>query len=175
MGGRIDPGLAVPRQWDGASSFVGKDRSPASVVALSVLTLGIYFQVWHHHINAEIRNHDPEIQVTPGVSDLAAIFPISNIVNAFCTASRIRQMQLDEGQTQTISPVLRWCCSCFSVLDTCCMSRPNSRRIGAATGVRRVGYFRQAESSAHHDVSSATFGKAKTKKVVTQVFTLTVT
>jgi uncharacterized membrane protein len=96
----------VPRQWDGFSGFVGKDRSPASVVGLSVLTLGIYFLVWHHHINAEIRSHDPEIQVAPGLCVLAIIFPISNVVSAFCTASRIRQMQLDEGQTQTVSPVI---------------------------------------------------------------------
>jgi drug/metabolite transporter (DMT)-like permease len=98
--------MSIPRQGDRFSGFVGKDRSPASVVGLSVLTLGIYFLVWHYQVNDEIRRHDPDIQVTPGLSVLAAIFPISSIVTAFCTASRIRQMQLDEGQTQTVSPVL---------------------------------------------------------------------
>jgi hypothetical protein len=76
------------------------------VVGLSIITFGIYYLVWYHHINAEIRRHDPEIKVTPGWSVVAAIFPVSGAVSAFCTAARIRQMQLDEGQTDTISPVV---------------------------------------------------------------------
>jgi len=98
--------VTPPRQWDGFSGFVGQDRSPASVIGLSVVTLGIYYFVWYYQINAEIRTHDPEIQVTPGLCVLAALVPIASVVSAFSTASRIRQMQLDEGQTETISPVV---------------------------------------------------------------------
>lgn len=85
---------------------VGKDRSPAAVLGFSFLTLGIYFLVWYYKINKEITRHDPSIKVRPGLSVLAAILPIFNLVSGYSTAARIRQMQLDDGQTQTISPVV---------------------------------------------------------------------
>lgn len=85
---------------------VGKDRSPASVLGLSIITLGIYYLVWYYRINAEIRTHDPDIDVRPGWAVVAAIAPVANMVSAYGTAARIRQMLLDEGETQTISPVV---------------------------------------------------------------------
>lgn len=104
---QASPTVPVVAQRESAPSReIGKDRSPASVVGLSIITLGIYYLVWYHHINAEIRRHDPEIKVTPGWSVVAAIFPVANVVSAYCTAARIRQMQLDEGQSDTISPVV---------------------------------------------------------------------
>jgi hypothetical protein len=88
------------------SEPIGKDRSPASVLGLSIITLGIYYLVWYHHINAEIRKHDPDIKVTPGWCVVAAFIPIANVISAYSTAARIRQMQLDDGRTDTISPVV---------------------------------------------------------------------
>ncbi len=85
---------------------LGKDRSPASVLGLSIITLGIYYLVWYHHINAEIRRHDPDIKVTPGWAVVASLVPLANIISGYSTAARIRQMQLDDGQTNTISPVV---------------------------------------------------------------------
>jgi hypothetical protein len=85
---------------------IGKDRSPASVLGLSVITLGIYFLVWYYKINNEIRHHDAMIKVKPGWSVVAICFPIFNLVSGFSTAARIRQMQLDEGATHTIQPLL---------------------------------------------------------------------
>jgi len=84
----------------------GKDRSPALILGLSIITLGIYYLVWYHHINAEIRRHDPDIKVTPGWCVVAAFVPFANIISAYSTAARIRQMQLDDGQSNTISPVV---------------------------------------------------------------------
>lgn len=89
-----------------ASTPLGKDRSPASVLGLSLITIGIYYYVWYHHINAEIRAHNPEIKVTPGWAVVAMMFPFVNVVSAYSTAARIRQMQLDEGAVETISPVV---------------------------------------------------------------------
>jgi len=37
---------------------------------------------------------------------IAAIVPFCNIVSAYGTAARLRQMQLDDDQTDTISPVV---------------------------------------------------------------------
>ena len=85
---------------------IGKDRSPAMVLFLSIITLGIYFLVWYYKINNEIRQHDPSITVKPGWSVVAMCIPICNLVSGYSTAARIRQMQLDEGATQTISPIV---------------------------------------------------------------------
>ncbi|MHB1783582.1 MAG: DUF4234 domain-containing protein [Acidimicrobiales bacterium] len=89
-----------------AQDGLGKDRSPAAVLGLSIITLGIYFYVWYYKINNEIRRHDPSINVKPGLAVIAAMLPIFNLVSAYSTAARIRQMQLDEHATQTISPVV---------------------------------------------------------------------
>jgi drug/metabolite transporter (DMT)-like permease len=88
------------------AEWLGKDRSPAAILGLSIITFGIYFLVWHYKINAEIRRHDPDIKVSPGLSVIAMLFPIANLVAAYGTAARIRQMQLDDGLTQTISPIV---------------------------------------------------------------------
>jgi len=85
---------------------LGKDRSPASVLGLSIITLGIYYLVWYYKVNDEIRKHDPSINVKPGWAVVALFVPICNLVSGYSTAARIRQMQLDEGATQTISPIV---------------------------------------------------------------------
>lgn len=100
------PVVARPALAPQASGVLGKDRSPASVLGLSIITLGVYYLVWYGSINAEIKRHNPSIRVSPGWSVVAAIFPVFNVVSAYSTAARIRQMQLDCGQTQTISPVV---------------------------------------------------------------------
>jgi hypothetical protein len=88
----------------GGIDLLGKDRSPAAVLGLSIITLGIYYLVWYYKINAEIKRHDPDIKVSPGLAVLAEFIPIANLIGGFSTAARIRQMQLDDGATQTISP-----------------------------------------------------------------------
>ena len=89
-----------------ADDGLGKDRSPAAVLGLSIITGGIYYLVWYYKINNEIRNHDPSVLVTPAWSVLAMLLPLANLVSSYSTAARIRQMQLDEGLTDTISPVV---------------------------------------------------------------------
>jgi uncharacterized protein DUF4234 len=88
------------------NSPLGMDRSPATVLGLSFVTLGIYFLVWYYKINNEVRHHDPLVKVTPGWAVAAMCIPICNLVSGFSTAARIRQMQLDEGATHTIQPLL---------------------------------------------------------------------
>ena len=44
--------------------------------------------------------------MTPAWSVLAMLLPLANLVSSYSTAARIRQMQLDEGLTDTISPVV---------------------------------------------------------------------
>lgn len=102
---------APPLAWQSSGGFIGKDRSPASVLGLSIITLGIYYLVWYYKINDEIRKHDPDIKVSPGwavaaISIGAILFFIPPLVSSYATAARIRQMQLDDNQSQTISPVV---------------------------------------------------------------------
>jgi len=85
---------------------LGRDRSPATVLGLSIITFGVYYLFWYGTINSEIRHHDEDIRVRPGWAVVAVFIPIANIISAYGTAARIRQMQLDEGATQTISPVV---------------------------------------------------------------------
>jgi hypothetical protein len=49
----------------------GKRRSPWAVIALSVLTLGIYGLVWHHRVNVEVTDFDTRMYVRAGRSGLA--------------------------------------------------------------------------------------------------------
>ena len=69
--------VAEPRMPAKSMSFgpVGKHRSPLAVVALSVVTLGLYTLVWHHRINREVGNFDTRMHVVPGRSTLAVTIP----------------------------------------------------------------------------------------------------
>lgn len=92
--------------YNNINGEIGKERSAAAVLGLSIVTLGIYYLVWYYKINDEIRRHDPSIKVNPGWAVVAAMLPITSLISGYSTAARIRQMQLDEGQTNTISPVV---------------------------------------------------------------------
>jgi xanthosine utilization system XapX-like protein len=54
---------------------VGKRRSPLAVVALSIVTLGVYSLVWHTRVTREIGNFDTRMHVIPGRSTLAVAIP----------------------------------------------------------------------------------------------------
>jgi len=49
----------------------GKRRSRVVVIALSVVTLGVYALIWHSRINTEVADFDPRMHVRPGTSTLA--------------------------------------------------------------------------------------------------------
>jgi len=99
--------MSIEHKADAPPSIrMGKDRSPAAVLGLSVVTLGIYYLYWYGKIQGEMRRHDPDITGHSWMSVVAAMLPVFSIVSAYGTAARIRQMQLDCGQQQTISPVV---------------------------------------------------------------------
>jgi hypothetical protein len=54
---------------------IGKHRSTLGVVALSIVTLGVYSLVWHNRVNREIGNFDTRMHVIPGRSTLAVAIP----------------------------------------------------------------------------------------------------
>jgi hypothetical protein len=53
----------------------GKHRSTAAMVALSVLTLGVYAIAWHRRVNQEMGDFDPRIHVHPAESAWAVFVP----------------------------------------------------------------------------------------------------
>lgn len=72
-------GVAAPEKpMPGMTSSlgpVGKHRSTFAVVALSIVTLGIYSLVWHNRVNREVGNFDTRMHVIPGRSTLAVTIP----------------------------------------------------------------------------------------------------
>ena len=54
---------------------IGKQRSTFTVVALSIVTVGVYSLVWHNRVNREIGNFDTRMHVIPGRSTLAVTIP----------------------------------------------------------------------------------------------------
>jgi Domain of unknown function (DUF4234) len=67
------PEKAVPK----ITSFgpAGKHRSTLAIVALSIVTLGVYSLVWHHRINREVGNFDTRMHVVPARSTVAVAIP----------------------------------------------------------------------------------------------------
>ncbi len=53
----------------------GKHRSIAAIVALSIVTLGIYSLIWYHRVNREVGNFDTRMHVVPGRSTAAVTIP----------------------------------------------------------------------------------------------------
>jgi xanthosine utilization system XapX-like protein len=54
---------------------IGRQRSTLAVVALSIVTLGVYSLVWHNRVNREIGYFDTRMHVIPGRSALAVTIP----------------------------------------------------------------------------------------------------
>lgn len=90
----------------GSTGIVGKRRGPVAAWLLSGITFGVYYLVWWHHINAEIRRYNPSIRVSPGLATLAQIVPVASLVSIYRTAGRVRAMEAAEGQPNPISPGL---------------------------------------------------------------------
>jgi hypothetical protein len=54
---------------------IGKRRSTPAVVALSILTLGVYSLVWQNRVNHEVGNFDTRMHVIPNRSTIAVTIP----------------------------------------------------------------------------------------------------
>jgi hypothetical protein len=77
---------------------IGKRRSPAAVVILSVLTLGVYALIWHKRINTEMGDFDTRMHVRPGRSAIAVAIPwLLGLLVSLAGAARIVLDQLHVG------------------------------------------------------------------------------
>ena len=77
---------------------IGKRRSPAAVVLLSVVTLGAYALIWHKRINTEMGDFDTRMHVRPGRSAIAVGIPwLLGLLISLAGAARIVLDQLHVG------------------------------------------------------------------------------
>jgi hypothetical protein len=71
----------------------GRERSTAAMVALSIVTLGIYAVAWHRRVNQEMGDFDPRIHVHPARSAWAVVVPL--LVGLLGTAAAGALIALD--------------------------------------------------------------------------------
>ena len=83
---------------------VGKTRNPGAVLFFGFITFGIYFVVWYYKINNEIKRHDTNQNISPGLAALAMFIPIINLVSYYNTANRIKLMQKADNSSDLVSP-----------------------------------------------------------------------
>ncbi len=100
----------------GTTVLVGKNRNPLAVLFFSVITFGIYWLYWYYTVNDEVRRHEPEVACSPGVALLAQFVPIANFVSHYNTATRIQRMELADGASQTISPLVTFLLLYFLII-----------------------------------------------------------
>jgi len=100
----------------GGAVLVGKNRNPIAVLFFSVITFGIYWLYWYYVINDEVRRHEPAVRCTPAVALLAQFVPIANFVSHYNTATRIQRMELADGASQTISPLVTFLLLYFLII-----------------------------------------------------------
>ena len=85
-------------------------RNPLGVLALSLITLGIYGLYWYYKVNEEIQRYTNDQTISPSRSLLAVIPGFLLIVPPFIayynTANHIVQMQQQRGMASQISPAL---------------------------------------------------------------------
>jgi hypothetical protein len=74
VAGVASPGTSAPAMTPSLGP-IGRRRSTLGVVALSIVTLGVYSLVWHNRVNREIGNFDTRMHVIPGRSTLAVSIP----------------------------------------------------------------------------------------------------
>jgi hypothetical protein len=87
-----------------------RKRHPIGVLALSVVTLGIYFFYWYYQVNDELRRFERDETISPVRSLMAMLFGWIIIVPPFIaiynTALHIAKTEQRVGVQQQIEPVL---------------------------------------------------------------------
>jgi hypothetical protein len=108
--------MAEPVQIKG-SSYEGKVRNPLGVVALSIVTLGIYYLFWYFKANKEMAelgkaHGTEECGTSPGTS-LAAIIPgfiliIPPYYSLYKACKRLNASERTAGAPEGIEAPLLW-------------------------------------------------------------------
>ena len=85
-------------------------RNPLGVLALSFITLGIYFLYWYYKVNDELRRFERDETISPTRSLMALIFGWIIIVPPFIamynTATHVRTIEERMGIQPQLEPAL---------------------------------------------------------------------
>jgi uncharacterized protein DUF4234 len=87
-----------------------KTREPLGVLALTVITFGIYGFYWYYRVNDELRRYERDESISPTRSLIAILFGWIIIVPPFIavynTAQHVQGIERRERIQPTIEPVL---------------------------------------------------------------------
>jgi hypothetical protein len=86
------------------------NRDPLGVLALSIVTLGIYFLYWYYKVNDEIRRFEHDDTVRPGMALLAItlgwLIIVPPFISVYNTSMHIQTIERRLGIQQQLSPAL---------------------------------------------------------------------
>jgi len=87
-----------------------KKRSPIGVLALSIVTIGIYFFYWYFQINDELRRYERDDSISPTRSLMAMLFGwiiiVPPFIALFNTAKHISTVEARESIQPVMEPAL---------------------------------------------------------------------
>jgi len=87
-----------------------KKRSPIGVLALCIITFGIYYFYWYYQVNDELRRFERDDSISPARSLMAVLFGWIIIVPPFIalynTGKHIQQIEVRESIQPVMEPVL---------------------------------------------------------------------
>jgi Domain of unknown function (DUF4234) len=85
-------------------------RDPLGVLALSIVTFGIYFLYWYYKINDELRRFERDDTIRPGIALLAVtlgwLIIVPPFVSVYNTSQHVAAIERRVGIAQELSPAL---------------------------------------------------------------------
>jgi NADH:ubiquinone oxidoreductase subunit 5 (subunit L)/multisubunit Na+/H+ antiporter MnhA subunit len=85
-------------------------RDPLGVLALSIVTIGIYFFYWYYKVNDEIRRFEHDQTVRPGMALLAVtlgwLIIVPPFISVYNTSMHIQKIEQRLEIQQQLSPAL---------------------------------------------------------------------
>ncbi|MFN8234257.1 MAG: DUF4234 domain-containing protein [Actinomycetota bacterium] len=86
------------------------NREPLGVLALSVVTFGIYFVYWYYKVNDELRRFERDDTIRPGMAALAItlgwLIIVPPFVSVYNTSMHVVKVERRLGIQQELSPAL---------------------------------------------------------------------
>jgi hypothetical protein len=86
------------------------NRDPLGVLALSIVTLGIYFLYWYYKINDELRRFEHDETIRPGIALLAItlgwLIIVPPFISVYNTSMHVAKVERRLKIQQELSPAL---------------------------------------------------------------------
>jgi hypothetical protein len=86
------------------------NRDPLGVLALSIVTFGIYFLYWYYKVNDELRRFEHDETIRPGIALLAItlgwLIIVPPFISVYNTSMHVAKVERRLGIQQELSPAL---------------------------------------------------------------------